>query len=361
MPKKSNVARAASAQYQNMLALAEAAAGTPGKVYLCVEKALGNRYFLCVLAGGQKVQAEPRKLFTKGTMPISVGSIVVGEEPQTRGGIYEIVGLIQERSEARRLVKAGVLSKAILDHAISAEESTSAQATAIGGGDDALARAVRDAFMTPEEADQATAREAAAAAAAAALQNAGSLYSIRGEPKAMPEQAKVSIFAGSGIEVKDPSKYAESRDGGHHASRGLKQARMAEEAKVKIQQRLSALIKGVRLATPSIMLEREGGGEGEGEEEDQKPYRARRTTPSPTLAPIPEEDPLIAEAMGFLAKATEVVKFVEDSGEEERAVNASRLAAKVEAVRRELAALEAFDDWEAAEAALGGEISLESL
>jgi hypothetical protein len=296
-------------------------------------------------------------------MPISVGSIVVGEEPQTRGGIYEIVGVIQERSEARRLVKAGVLSKAILDRAISAEESTSAQATAMGGGDDPLARAVRDAFMTQEEADQATAREAAAAAAAAALQNAGSLYSIRGEPKAMPEQAKVSIFDGSGIEVKDPSKYAESRDGGHHASRGLKQARMAEEAKVKIQQRLSALIKGVRLATPSIVLEREGEGEGEGEgeEEGQKRYRARRTTPSPTLAPIPEEDPLIAEVMGFLAKATEVVKFVEESGEEERAVNASRLAAKVEAVRRELAALEAFDDWEAAEAALGGEISFESL
>jgi hypothetical protein len=357
MPKKSNVAKASSAQYQNIIALAEAAAGTPGKVYLCVEKALGNRYFLCVLAGGQKVQAEPRKLFTKGTMRISVGSIVVGEEPQTRGGIYEIVGVIQERSEARRLVKAGVLSKAILDHATSAEESTSAQATAMGGGDDALARAVRDVFMTPEEADEATAREAAAAA----LQNAGSLYNIRGEAKAMPQQAKVSIFAGSGIEVKDPSKYAESSDNGHHASRGLKQARMAEEAKVKIQQRLSALIKGVRLATPSIMLEREGGGEGEGEEEGQKRYRARRTTPSPTLAPIPEEDPLIAEVMGFLAKATEVVKFVEDSGEEERAVNASRLAAKVEAVRRELAALEAFDDWEAAEAALGGEISLESL
>jgi len=353
MPKKSNVAKASSAQYQNIIALAEAAAGTPGKVYLCVEKALGNRYFLCVLAGGQKVQAEPRKLFTKGTMRISVGSIVVGEQPQTRGGIYEIVGVIQERSEARRLVKAGVLSKAILDRAISAEESTSAQATAIGGGDDALARAVRDAFMTPEEADEATAREAAAAA----LQNAGSLYSIRGEAKAMPQQAKVSIFAGSGIEVKDPSKYAESSDDGHHASRGLKQARMAEEAKVKIQQRLSALIKGVRIATPSIMLEREG----EEEDEGQKRYRARRTTPSPTLAPIPEEDPLIAEAMGFLAKATEVVKFVEESGEEERAVNASRLAAKVEAVRRELAALEAFDDWEAAEAALGGEISLESL
>jgi hypothetical protein len=352
MPKKSNVAKASSAQYQNIIALAEAAAGTPGKVYLCVEKALGNRYFLCVLAGVQKVQAEPRKLFTKGTMRISVGSIVVGEEPQTRGGIYEIVGVIQERSEARRLVKAGVLSKAILDRATSAEESTSAQATAMGGGDDALARAVRDAFMTPEEADEATAREAAAAA----LQNAGSLYNIRGEAKAMPQQAKVSIFAGSGIEVKDPSKYAESSDNGHHASRGLKQARMAEEAKVKIQQRLSALIKGVRLATPSIMLEREG----EEEEEGQKRYRARRTTPSPTLAPIPE-DPLIAEVMGFLAKATEVVKFVEESGEEERAINASRLAAKVEAVRRELAALEAFDDWEAAEAALGGEISLESL
>ena len=135
---------------------------------------------------------------------------------------------------------------------------------------------------------------------------------------------------------------------------------MAEEAKVKIQQRLSALIKGVRLATPSIMLEREGEEEDEGEG-SQKRYKARRTTPSPTLAPIPEEDPLIAEVMGFLAKATEVVKFVEESGEEERAVNASRLAAKVEAVRRELAALEAFDDWEAAEAALGGEISLESL
>ena len=355
MPKKSNVAKASSAQYQNIIALAEAAAGTPGKVYLCVEKALGNRYFLCVLAGGQKVQAEPRKLFTKGTMRISVGSIVVGEEPQRRGGIYEIVGVIQERSEARRLVKAGVLSKAILDRAISAEESTSAQATAMG--DDALARAVRDVFMTPEEADEATAREAAAAA----LQNAGSLYSIRGEAKAMPQQAKVSIFAGSGIEVKDPSKYAESSDDGHHASRGLKQARMAEEAKVKIQQRLSALIKGVRIATPSIMLERDGDGEGEGEDEGQKRYRARRTTPSPTLAPIPEEDPLIAEVMGFLAKATEVVKFVEESGEEERAVNASRLAAKVEAVRRELAALEPFDDWEEAEAALGGEISLESL
>lgn len=356
MPKKPNVAKAASAQYQNMMALAEAAAGTPGKVYLCVEKALGNRYFRCVQAEGQKVQAEPRKLFTRGTMRISVGSIVVGEEPRKSGGIYEIVGVIQERSEARRLVKAGVLSKAILDLATSAEEGASAQATAVGGGDDALARAVRDAFMTPEE----VAVGEAAEAAAAALQNAGDLYSIRGGAKAMPEPSKVSIFAGSGIEVKDPSKHVESNDDGHHASRGLKQARMAEEAKAKIQQRLSALIKGVRQVAPSVILGREDE-EGEEDEGSHKRHRARRTTPSPTLASIPEEGPLIAEAMGFLASATEVIKAVEQSGEEEKAAEASRLAAKVEAVRRELAALEAFDDWEAAEAALGGEISLESL
>ena len=45
--------------------MAKAATGAEGMTYLTVEKAMGNRYFLCLTSDGHQVMAEPRKLFTK--------------------------------------------------------------------------------------------------------------------------------------------------------------------------------------------------------------------------------------------------------------------------------------------------------
>jgi hypothetical protein len=67
------------------------------------------------------MRGTPRGLFTKGTMLISMGQIVVATGDD-KG--LEIVGVIQKRSDAVALVKSGALSAKILANAVAAGAMT---------------------------------------------------------------------------------------------------------------------------------------------------------------------------------------------------------------------------------------------
>jgi hypothetical protein len=109
---KVNVSKTASAQNQCARAIQSAARGAVGLQFYSVQKATGNGFFTLRDAEGAEVRATPRGLFTRGTMRISVGQIVVAEGNARIG--LEIVGVIQERREAQALVDDGVLPRAIL-------------------------------------------------------------------------------------------------------------------------------------------------------------------------------------------------------------------------------------------------------
>ena len=323
MPKNPNVKRAASAQYQNILALTEAASGAKGMEYLSVHKLLGNRYFRCKNQHGQEVLAEPRKLFNRSCMRVAVGSIVVVNSNTSWNDKHplEIVGVITERSEARRLLKAGVLPKLIMDNAKAAEDGPA------GTEESAVPEVV---FMTPEEVAKAEQQAASAEKRSSILE----------------------AFEGSGMEAPKLAEYG--NDDGHHASRGMVQARRAAEARHSIQQRLMALLAGVKksashyvsVGTELEAAEPSGGGGGGGRRRQYRPKKAEAPAPAPAaVAPRDAElEEMIGSLMGFAAA--------------EACAGPSDLEAMVAAIRAELAALPVVDDWETAADA---EINLEDL
>jgi hypothetical protein len=121
MPKKMNVSKSAAAQHQCAKAIASAAAGAIGVKFYSVHKALGNAFFLLRDEKGKDFRGTPRGLFTKGTMLISIGQIVVATGDE-KG--LEIVGVIQKRSDATALVKAGAMPREILANAVAAGAMT---------------------------------------------------------------------------------------------------------------------------------------------------------------------------------------------------------------------------------------------
>jgi len=121
MPKKMNVSKSAAAQHQCAKAIASAAAGAVGVKFYSVQKALGNAFFLLRDEKNKDIRGTPRGLFTKGTMLISMGQIVVATGDE-KG--LEIVGVIQKRSDATALVKAGAMPREILASAVAAGAMT---------------------------------------------------------------------------------------------------------------------------------------------------------------------------------------------------------------------------------------------
>lgn len=116
---KTNVSKSAAAQHQCIKAIQRAADGE--LQFYSVQKALGNAFFCLRDEKGKDHRGTPRGLFTKGTMLVSVGQIVVAEG-DAKG--LEIIGVIQRRSEATDLVKAGALPRDVLAHAIAAGAMT---------------------------------------------------------------------------------------------------------------------------------------------------------------------------------------------------------------------------------------------
>jgi len=119
--KKVNVSKNAAAQHQCAKAIERAANGEAGIKFYSVQKALGNAFFSLRDEKDKDFRGTPRGLFTKGTMLIAMGQIVVAEG-DAKG--LEIVGVVQKRSDAAALVKSGALSAKILANAVAAGAMT---------------------------------------------------------------------------------------------------------------------------------------------------------------------------------------------------------------------------------------------
>lgn len=364
MPKKPNVKKAASAQYQNIKALAEAASGAEGMVYLAVEKPMGNRYFLCLNSDGHQVMAEPRKLFTRGSMRVEKGGIVVAQAPvmpawkaeqlaqqraehmaacrrakQSGGNApaadlglpYEIVGVISERSEAKRLIRTRAMPQSILDMAVAAESGPGAAAEAKPLLGDDLE------FMTPEE----VARQQRQEMLAAMSPEERAEYAAKQRAAA---GGGGDAFQNSGLDLEELSEFR-AKDDGHHASRGMKQARVAADARASIQQRLAALLSGSKKAAADVavgdLLEDEelpmAGGAAPTRFKQLRPKKTeeqKAAERAAAAARAPEAEELVASLMGF-SEATAA------SAEAVRQAEVARLKAELEA-------LGTVEDWEEA-------------
>lgn len=122
MPKKPNMKKAAAAATQNWAAIQ--AAKESGGVFGAVTKQLGNGSFqvtlraVAVKGARTTVQATPRGLFGKGVMRIAVGHVVLlAGELNTLSHVQrplEIVGVLDNRSEIRELIKLGFLPADVL-------------------------------------------------------------------------------------------------------------------------------------------------------------------------------------------------------------------------------------------------------
>ena len=118
MPKKCNTKKSASAALQCMKAIAAAAKGTdPNLFFASVHSAKGNGFFTLRLEDGAEVRGTPRGLFTSGNMRVSPGQIVVASGDK-RG--MEIVGVIQDRTQAEELVADGKMPRSVLTSAVGA-------------------------------------------------------------------------------------------------------------------------------------------------------------------------------------------------------------------------------------------------
>jgi len=115
---KTNVSKTASAMNQSMRAITRAAAGEGMMCFASVHALKGNGYFVLRGADGKEFRGTPRGLFTRGTMRVDVGQIVVAEGSPKLG--TEIVGVIQTKAEAMALVKSGALPREIFNAAIAA-------------------------------------------------------------------------------------------------------------------------------------------------------------------------------------------------------------------------------------------------
>jgi hypothetical protein len=369
MPKKANVKKAASAQYQNIKALAEAASGAEGMVYLAVEKPMGNRYFLCVTSDGHQVMAEPRKLFTRGSMRVERGGIVVAQAPvmpawkaellaqqraehmaackrakQSGGNAppadlglpYEIVGVIAERSEAKRLIKTRAMPQSILDMALAAEAGPGAAAEAKPLLGDDLE------FMTPEE----EARQQRQEKLAAMTPEERAEFLAAAQLQKRLQMAAGGGFQNSGLDLEEVSEFR-GKDEGHHASRGMKQARVAADARASIQQRLSALLSGSKKAAAAVEV-------GDALVEDEEPLAAGGgPTRFKQLRPKKTEEQKAAERAAAAARSKaeldDLVSGLMGPSHEDAAADAEASRhAEVARLQAELAALHEVDDWEEA-------------
>ena len=123
MPKGKS--KSASTQRQNVAAIQRASSGESGLTFFSVQASRGNGYFSLRRADGREILGTPRGLFSKGRMCISVGQIVIAEGvPEEAAKIksmpYEIIGVIQERSEAVDLMRSGKMPKEVYKSAVTA-------------------------------------------------------------------------------------------------------------------------------------------------------------------------------------------------------------------------------------------------
>jgi hypothetical protein len=241
------------------------------------------------------------------------------------------VGVITELSEAKRLVRARIMPQSILD---------------LASGQTQTAQHVQEyEFMTPQEEARQTRQEKLAAM----------------EPEERAEflaREKRDLMAGgfsaSGLDLEEVSEHR-GKDEGHHASRGMKQARMAADARASIQQRLAALLSGTKKVAADVKL-------GSALEEEDTPLaggpqRLKQFRPKKTEEEKEAQREAAAAAAEQARKAAElddiITGLMGTSATQEPDV-----ATQVAALRAELEAMGEVESWEEAADA---EISLEDL
>lgn len=118
MPKKPSIKKGAAALYQNSMAIERA--WKHDVVFGAVTKRLGNGAFNVMISDKKSIMATPRGLFTKGSMPIAVGQvvIVVGTdrmEGDNRSSLpWEIVARLDETTQIKDLIEGGRMPAEIL-------------------------------------------------------------------------------------------------------------------------------------------------------------------------------------------------------------------------------------------------------
>ena len=113
MPRTSNSYKKISAQKRNETALQAAFNVKVPILFARVEACLGNAQFRLIVANGSTVNGTPLGLFTRATMPINPGQIVILEEAP-KDKIHLIVGRIDDRKTAQKLVDLGRLPANLL-------------------------------------------------------------------------------------------------------------------------------------------------------------------------------------------------------------------------------------------------------
>jgi translation initiation factor IF-1 len=112
MPKKVNIKKGAAALFQNGKVIAKAM--EEGGTFGAVVKKIGNGGFLVAVNSKKNVLAVPRGLFTKRTMRIEVGQVVILEGQIHANLPLEISARLDTRAEINALIKQGHMSAEIL-------------------------------------------------------------------------------------------------------------------------------------------------------------------------------------------------------------------------------------------------------
>jgi hypothetical protein len=209
--------------------------------------------------------------------------------------------------------------------------------------------------------EQALAAEGGSTAKGEATELDDAVEFMTPEEVARQERMAQGGYAGSGLEVEELSEHR-GKDDGHHASRGMKQARMAAEARASIQQRLEALLNGTKKAAADVKLgalveeddEPLVAGSGptrfkqfrpKKTEEEKEAQRAAAAAAAEAARSAQELDDIITGLMGTSAAAA-------------AAAPEPDVATQVAALRAELEAMGDVEDWEQAADA---EVRLEEL
>lgn len=153
MPKKVNISKKAAAQFQNKKAIQEAVKGKKELTFAVVEKVMGFAIFALKTDTGLSIYGTPRGLFTRSTLPISVGSIVIIHGHGTKNAkgeqmMVEIVGRL-EKHDIRELYSSNILNPAILIAAKNATSMANCQET-VSDDIDIFERADEDSLV-PED------------------------------------------------------------------------------------------------------------------------------------------------------------------------------------------------------------------
>ena len=112
MPKSKNIAKVASAKTQSEQAIRKAIKEADPGAWMSVQKRLGNGFFTLQDHRGRLYRGTPRGLFTKGTMPIECGNVVVVSGNPAIG--LEIIGVFMFLRDAEQLSRSGVIPAEVI-------------------------------------------------------------------------------------------------------------------------------------------------------------------------------------------------------------------------------------------------------